>query len=367
MGGADRPLQRAVDRARVRPARGAARRLSRARLLHDRQLRAGADRRRRHQRDPEARHRRARRGAADQELADQDRAQGQEPARAARLRADRHADREPHRRALFHRPISRSGTARPAVPLQPRLLSARRARPPDRLQEPRPIARARASADAAAAQAGRRDGAAGPHRQDILRRDGRGAETSLRGLSRPCGAPHRAGATSPADASRVRASAAIARLHAHGLRHAGNSRSDLPRLPEARGARGHLDRPAGGAGPQGHRLLRMGAHVDDGARARRRDGRRGGLAFRVGAAEPAASGDQPLQARSRLPVVSFDRQRQRRPQSAGRERRDQHRSALEPGEAASSASRARGARTRRVRSRSSISSPRARSSIRSCT
>ena len=47
-------------------------------LLHDRQLRAGADRRRRHQRAPEARHRRARRGAADQELADQDRAQGQE-------------------------------------------------------------------------------------------------------------------------------------------------------------------------------------------------------------------------------------------------------------------------------------------------
>ena len=68
----------------------------------------------------------------------------------------------------------------------------RRARPPDRLQEPRPIARARASADAAAAQAGRRDGAAGPHRQDILRRDGRGAEASLRGLSRPGGAAHRA-------------------------------------------------------------------------------------------------------------------------------------------------------------------------------
>ena len=41
---------------------------------------------------------------------------------ALRLRADRHADREPHRRALFDRPVPRPGAVRTAVPLQPRVL-----------------------------------------------------------------------------------------------------------------------------------------------------------------------------------------------------------------------------------------------------
>ena len=61
---------------------------------------------RRYQSSSAARRGHSRRGAAHQELADQDRAGGQGAAVALRLRADRHAAREPHRRALLDRPVS---------------------------------------------------------------------------------------------------------------------------------------------------------------------------------------------------------------------------------------------------------------------
>ena len=94
----------------LRPVR--ARRLSRARLLHHRQLRAGVERRSRSQRDTSARRDRARRGTAHQELANQDGTAGQIAAVPLRLRADRYAGREPHRRALLDRPIPRSRAGR---------------------------------------------------------------------------------------------------------------------------------------------------------------------------------------------------------------------------------------------------------------
>ena len=72
VGGADRPFHRPRGALRVRAPAGAPCRLPRARLLHHRELRAGARRRRRHQRTTASRRGHARRGAAHQELADQD-------------------------------------------------------------------------------------------------------------------------------------------------------------------------------------------------------------------------------------------------------------------------------------------------------
>ena len=134
-----------------------------------------------------------------------------------------------------------------------------------------------------------------------------------------------------------------------------------PKLEELEGILGDLLR---GAGPQDHRLLRMGADAGPGARARRRDGRRGRLAHRLGAAGAPARRDQPLQAGPGLPPVPVDRQRQRRAQPPGRERRDQSSTCRGIRPSSSSASPAPGASTRRARSRSSISSPRTRSSTR---
>ena len=163
---------------------------------------------------------------------------------------------------------------------------ARRARPPDRLQEPRRIARARAAGDAAPPQAGRRDGTAGPHRQDIFRRRWPRSRSSATRIIAPLRPAHRAGAAAAVDARR--SSSGCSNLLAC-MRMICDTPAILdptcrvsPKLEELEGI---LDRPARGAGPQDHRVLRMGAHVDDGARARRRDGRRGGLAYRVGAAE----------------------------------------------------------------------------------
>ena len=90
------------------PRAGAPCRLPRAGILHHRQLRTGARRRRRHQRDSPARRRRAGRGAAHQELANQNSAPGEVAALALCVRADRHAGRKSHRRALFDRPVPRS-------------------------------------------------------------------------------------------------------------------------------------------------------------------------------------------------------------------------------------------------------------------
>ncbi len=62
-------------------------------------------------------------------------------------------------------------------------------------------------------------------------------------------------------------------------------------------------------------------------------GDRGGLAHGLGAAAAPARGDRPVQAGPGLPAVPVDRQRQRRTQSAGGERRGERRSAVESGQA----------------------------------
>ena len=87
--------------------------------------------------------------------------------RAVRLRADRHARRKPHRRALFDRPVSRSRDFRAAVSLQSRFLRTRRARPARRLQKSRRTARPGRSGHAEAAQGRGREGAAGTHGQNL--------------------------------------------------------------------------------------------------------------------------------------------------------------------------------------------------------
>ena len=168
------PTARRARCSAPRPQRLAAYR--EPRVLHHRQLRAGARRRRRHQRAAAARRRRARRGAAHQELADQDRAAGEVAALALCLRADRHAGREPHRRALFDRAVPRPGAARAAVPLQPRLLrSSTSAAGRSTTRTSPSCAAALAAGDAAPPQGRRRDRAARPHGEDLFRADGRGA------------------------------------------------------------------------------------------------------------------------------------------------------------------------------------------------
>ena len=142
VGGADRALHRAPDARGVRSAAGAAPAYREPAFFnivnYEQVLSDAAD----INDDPAPRRGRARRGAAHQELADQDRAAGEVAALALCLRAHRHAGREPHRRALLDRAVPRPRAGRSAVPLQPRLLRARRARPAGRLQEPRRAARA---------------------------------------------------------------------------------------------------------------------------------------------------------------------------------------------------------------------------------
>ena len=102
---------------------------------------------------------------------------------------------------------------------------------PGRLQEPRRDASAPVRRDAAPAEARRRGRAAGSYGEDVLRPHGRGAGQALRRLRiyGPKARRHRA--APPADPGGVRAPAAISRLHAHDLRHAGHTRSRMPRLP----------------------------------------------------------------------------------------------------------------------------------------
>ena len=94
-----------------------------------------------------------------------------------------------------------------------------------------------------------------------------------------------------------------------------------------------LSRAAHRSGPQGDRVLGMGAHADPGARDGAGSGDRGRLAHRLGAAGPPPRRDRALQARPRVPAVPVHRQRQRRAQPADGERGDQPRPAVEPGEA----------------------------------
>ena len=291
------------------------------------------ERRSRSQRDTSARRDRARRGTAHQELADQDGTAGQIAPVPLRLRADRHPGREPHRRALLHRPIPRSRAGRSPVPVQPGLLCARRARPSRRLPKSCGAARPAAAGNAATAQVRRRIRAPRPHREELFRPDGRGAAAALRGLPRACCSPDRAGATPTPDPGRVRAADDAARVHAHGLRYTRHPRSGLPHQSEARGARRHSGRPPRRAGSQDHRVLRVGAHARAGARARSRDGRGDGVAYGVGAAAASARRDHAIQAGSGLPAVSVHRQRQRGAQSAGGERGGERRPAVEPRQA----------------------------------
>ena len=191
---------------------------------------------------------------------------------------------------------------------------------------------------------------------------------SLRGLREAGGAAHRPGASSgrsrKAEFERLQQLLACMRMVCDTPLH---PRSDLPRLPEARGARGHLDRPAGRAGPQDHHLLRMGADAGAGARARRGDGRRG-CAWHTGSV-PQNRRRAEINRFKHDPacrVVPLDRLRQRRPQSPGRERRDQPRSAVEPGEAGAADRAGLAQEPDASGLASSTSSPRTRSSIRSC-
>ena len=175
--------------------------------------------------------------------------------------------------------------------------------------------------------------AARPHREDLFRADGARNRRALRELPRSGGAPDPPVAAPPAAAGRVRPADDAAQLHAHAVRHAGDPRPDLPGEPQARRAGGNPRRAVRGAGPQGHRLLRMGAHARARARARGRDGNRDGMAYRLGAAAAPPRRDPALQERSGLPHFSLDRQRQRRPQPAGRQRGGERRPAVEPGAA----------------------------------
>ena len=75
--------------------------------------------------------------------------------------------------------------------------------------------------------------AAGPHRHQLFRADGRGAEGALRRLQVAGGAPDRHRAAPAAVAEGIRPPADAARLHAHGVRHAGDPRPELPGQPEA--------------------------------------------------------------------------------------------------------------------------------------
>ena len=132
VGGADRQVLRPPLDHRVRRLPGAPRGLPAPHLLHAVQLRAGRGGREGSSRRAPARRRDPRRGPAHQELADQDRERREEAPEQVRLRADRHAAREPHRRNLLDRPVPRPRSPGTAVPLQPGVLRAgrRRAGPP---------------------------------------------------------------------------------------------------------------------------------------------------------------------------------------------------------------------------------------------
>lgn len=166
-------LHRCAGRGRRGPDRGARRPLPRhARGLPDRELRAGAARPRGDARVG-ARPGRARRGAAHQELGDEDSCVREAPAPRLAARPDRHADGEPSRRAgvphgLGGRPRARAALARRAVAHG----VVRRTRRRRRREEPRHASRAaravhvppRAVRGARPAPAAHRHG--GPRRAD---------------------------------------------------------------------------------------------------------------------------------------------------------------------------------------------------------
>ena len=116
------------------------------------------------------------------------------------------------------------------------------------LPESRRLARAPAAGAVAAAQGRCRSAIAGTHDQELFRADGRRAAAALRGLRSQGAASARRRPEAAADQGRIRPPAAAARLHAHDLRHARHSRSQVPAQPEARGARRHSGGRAAGAG-----------------------------------------------------------------------------------------------------------------------
>ena len=157
MGGADRALLGARGAPGLRASAGAARRLSRARLLHHRQLRAGVERRSRSQRDTSARR---------VVLDEAQRIKNWQTKTARQVKSLR----SPYAFVLTGTPVENRidelysivqyldpELVGSAVPVQPRLLRARRARPSGRLSKSCRAARPAAAGDAAPAQVRRRD------------------------------------------------------------------------------------------------------------------------------------------------------------------------------------------------------------------
>ena len=269
---------------------------------------------------------------------------------------------------LFDRPVPRSRDPRAAVPLQSRFLRARRARSPDRLQESRRAAPA-----------------SGPV---MLRRRKAEVERELPGRTvKTYFVPMSEEQKARYEDYRTPAAQLIAQAQRRPLRQQEFDRLQQllacmrmicdtpaildpscrvsPKLEELEGILGDLL-----AEEPGRKIIvfseweRM---LDVGARTRRRDGRRGGLAHRLAAAASPPRRDQPVQAGPRLPVVPVYRQRQRRPQSAGRERRHQSSTCRGIRRSSNSASRAPGARTRPASvSVVNLVTENSASSIRSC-
>ena len=192
---------------------------------------------------------------------------------ALRLRADRHAGGKSHRRALFDRPISRSEIFGPLFRFNRDFYELdERGRPIDykNLAELRervaPVMLRRRKADV-------ENGAARTHGQDLFRPDGRGAEGALRRLSP---------ARRAIDCDR-RKSVRCARRSSTGCSNcspacawsATRRRSSIPPVASVPSSRNWRKSSAicWRTGSQDHRLLRMGADADDGARTCRRDGR----------------------------------------------------------------------------------------------
>ena len=148
--------------------------------------------------------------------------------------------------------------------------------------------------DAASAEARRRRRAAGrtektffvPMAEEQAKRYG-DYEYMARRLAADSAAP-------PAHPGGVRAPAAVSRLHAHDLRHAGHPRSGVPRLPQARRARRRAQRASGGALAQDRRLFGMG---EDAGVAR-------GLAAEMGVDCAWHTGDVP-QLKRRAEITRF--------------------------------------------------------------
>ena len=197
---------------------------------------------------PEARHRRARRGAAHQELADQDRAAGQVAALALRLRADRHAGREPHRRdSIPSSSISTrrcSGRCSASIAISTNSTSAAA---PSTTRTSLNCARASRRVMLRRRKADVETRAAGPHRQDLSSCRWPTSSASATTTTRQRRASLPIAQRRPLRQQEFERLQQCARLHAHDLRHAGDPRSrPAASAPSSRSSRAFW-RPARGA------------------------------------------------------------------------------------------------------------------------